>query len=229
VYLCFALLSHNAHITLHSSIAIPRNFRWIAKTKSKNKWGKKLVADAIPRTSPMDADVTKVNNYVTSMLAVSLGIKLADAGRRVCMYTKATDLDKGFYALCRGIFPIHELCGTVTALALARRDVLGQRMPFWKMLLPAAIIHGMANFRGMKVRYIHGPIDNAMAPYLAYAWPSTNLILLYIYLFVLLSHSPFSNGILPHLGPKCNCRPLSWEMISPWHSSPARPFPRSCG
>jgi hypothetical protein len=86
------------------------------------------------------------------MLAVSLGIKMADVGRRVCMYTKSTNLDRGFYAVCRGIFPIHELCGTLTALALARRDVLGQKMPFWKMVLPAAIIHGMANFRGMKVR-----------------------------------------------------------------------------
>ena len=88
------------------------------------------------------------------MLAVSLGIKLADVGRRVCMYTKATNYHKDFYAVCRGIFPIHELCGTLTALALARRDVLGQRMPLWKMVLPAAIIHGMANFRGMKVRSI---------------------------------------------------------------------------
>lgn len=85
------------------------------------------------------------------MLAVSIGLKLADAIRRVCMYTKVNDQHKGFYAFCRGLFPIPELCGTVTALGLARRDVLGQRMPQWQLLLPAAVIHGMANFRGMKV------------------------------------------------------------------------------
>ena len=96
-------------------------------------------------------DVISVNPYVTNMLAVSLGLKLADAVRRIGMYTKSNHVDKSFYAVFRGIFPIHELCGTVTALALARRDVLGQSMPWWKLVLPAAIIHGMANFRGMKV------------------------------------------------------------------------------
>jgi len=68
------------------------------------------------------------------------------------MYTKASDESKGYYALCRGIFPIQELCGTITALALAKRDVLGWEMPTWKILAPAVVIHGMANFRGMKVR-----------------------------------------------------------------------------
>jgi hypothetical protein len=67
------------------------------------------------------------------------------------MYTKTDNVDKEFYAFCRGIFPIQELCGTMTALALAQRDVLGFNMPLWKMLLPAVVIHGMANFRGMKV------------------------------------------------------------------------------
>jgi len=99
-----------------------------------------------------NGQVINVNQYVSGMLAVSLGLKMADAIRRVCMYTKAGDQNKGFYALFRGIFPIQELCGTVTALGLARRDVLGQKMPLWKLLLPSAIIHGMANFRGMKVR-----------------------------------------------------------------------------
>ena len=94
--------------------------------------------------------VVNVNHYISGMLAVSLGLKLADAIRRVCMYTKADHLHKTFYSICRGLFPIQELCGTVTALGLARRDVLGQKQPLWKLLLPAAIIHGMANFRGKK-------------------------------------------------------------------------------
>lgn len=109
-----------------------------------------MKAEAIPRY-PGDPEVTNLNPYVTQMLAVSIGIKFADSARRILMYTKATDENKGFYALCRGIFPIQELCGTMTALALAKRDVLGWNMPLWKMLAPAVVIHGMANFRGMKV------------------------------------------------------------------------------
>jgi len=66
------------------------------------------------------------------------------------MYTKPNDAHKGFYALCRGIFPIHELCGTLTSLQLAKRDVLGVDMPLWKLIGPAVFIHAMANFRGMK-------------------------------------------------------------------------------
>jgi hypothetical protein len=85
------------------------------------------------------------------MLAASLGMKLSDSIRRIFMYTKARNQpDKAFYAFCRGMFPIHELCGVLTALSLAKRDVLGVDMPLWKMLFPAVLIHGMANFRGMK-------------------------------------------------------------------------------
>jgi len=77
-------------------------------------------------------------------------MKLCDAGRRILMYTKVSNENKSFYAICRGIFPIHELCGTMTALALAKRDLLGVDLPVWRMLLPATIVHGMANLRGMK-------------------------------------------------------------------------------
>ena len=90
------------------------------------------------------------NAYVSHMLTVSLGLKLADAGRRILMYTKPSQPDKGFYALCRGLFPIQELCGTMTAIGLAKRDILGVDVPRWKMLLPAVVIHALANFRGMK-------------------------------------------------------------------------------
>lgn len=86
------------------------------------------------------------------MLAVSLGLKFADSIRRVCMYTKAGDEYKTLYAIMRGLFPVQELCGCMTALRLAKRDVLGQQMSLWSILLPAVVVHGMANFRGMKVR-----------------------------------------------------------------------------
>ena len=116
---------------------------------TKNKKRKRKVAEVIPR-NPGDPEVTNINSYISQMLAVSIGIKLCDSTRRILMYTKDHNANKSFYALCRGIFPIHELCGTMTALALAKRDVLGWDMPLWKMLAPAVAVHGMANFRGMK-------------------------------------------------------------------------------
>ena len=111
-----------------------------------------LLLNNVQRQRPLDGKVTNINHYVSGMVAVSLGIKLADAIRRVCMYTRVDDEQKCLYAFLRGLFPVQELCGVMTALRLARRDVLGQRMPLWNLLLPAIIIHAMANLRGMKVR-----------------------------------------------------------------------------
>jgi hypothetical protein len=105
-----------------------------------------LVAEPASSSS----DVVNANQYVSQMLAASMGLKLCDATRRILLYTKDRNADKSFYAVCRGIFPIQELCGTMTALGLAKRDLLGVNMPLWKMLLPAVVVHGMANFRGMK-------------------------------------------------------------------------------
>ena len=138
-----------------------RNFNWVRKKSKKNgsKWvaepiatgERETVASPASRIEQRDGLVTNVNPYVSGMLAVSLGLKWADAIRRICMYTKAGDEHKDLYALLRGLFPVQELCGCMTALRLARRDVLGQKMPLWSILLPAMIVHGMANFRGMKV------------------------------------------------------------------------------
>lgn len=109
----------------------------------------------VERIGQRDGFVTYINPYISGMLAVSLGLKWADAIRRVCMYTKAKDEHKAVYALLRGLFPVQELCGCMTALRLARRDVLGQKMPLWSILLPSVVVHGMANFRGMKVSFWH--------------------------------------------------------------------------
>ena len=129
-----------------------RNFNWVTKANSKQS-KKRRTAEAIVR-GPGEQDVVNANKYVTHMLAASLGLKLFDAARRILVYTKAHHPDKSFYAACRGLFPIQELCGTMTALALAKRDLLGVDMPLWKLLAPAVVIHGMANFRGMKVRSV---------------------------------------------------------------------------
>jgi hypothetical protein len=125
-----------------------RNFNWVTKTSTRD--GKRRrVAEAIVRPpGVVDQEIVSANQYVTQMLAVSLGLKLCDAGRRILLYTKPSNANKSFYAICRGIFPIHELCGTMTALALAKRDLLGVETPLWKILFPAVLIHGMANFRG---------------------------------------------------------------------------------
>jgi len=113
--------------------------------KKNSKWKREKIA---PR--PGEKEITNVNKYVVQMLAVSIGLKLADTGRRVLTYTKPQHADKSFYAICRGIFPIQELCGTMTALRLAKRDVLGANMSMLWVLAPAVIVHGMANLRGKK-------------------------------------------------------------------------------
>jgi len=127
---------------------LPRNFKAVKVQKGKRKRSKKTVAQAV---RSIDApQVTNVNCYVVQMLAASLGLKLFDVTRRILMYTKKSDEHKHFFAVARGVYPIHELCGTMTALLLARRDVVGIDLSIWKIVGPAIVIHGLANFRGMK-------------------------------------------------------------------------------
>mmetsp|Transcript_22992 Transcript_22992/g.47041 ORF Transcript_22992/g.47041 Transcript_22992/m.47041 type:complete len:225 (-) Transcript_22992:223-897(-) len=102
--------------------------------------------------------------------------------RRVCLYISAQCHQKTFFAFARGVFPVHEICAALTAMALAKRDVLSKPTPMqyqqtapaaastsasnsplaglvdgnravlsWlRLLLPAACLHGMGNFRGKK-------------------------------------------------------------------------------
>lgn len=127
---------------------LPRNFKPVKVQKGKRKRSKKTVAEAV---RSIDApQVTNVNCYVVQMLAASLGLKLFDITRRILMYTKQGDEHKHFFAIARGVYPIQELCGTMTALLLARRDVVGIDLSIWKIVGPAIVIHGLANFRGMK-------------------------------------------------------------------------------
>jgi hypothetical protein len=167
---------------------VRRNFNWITKTSTKRK-RKRRVAEAIAR-QPGQQDCVNTNQYVTHMLAVSLGLKLSDAGRRILFYTKARLARKSFYAICRVIFPIQELCGAMTSLALAERDLLGVNTPLWKLLAPAVVVHGMANFRGMKVRFF----DRIL-------WLGG---ILHTLTSCLYNNSPFSNGTRQLLGQKCN-------------------------
>jgi hypothetical protein len=161
------------HAIVSYPVPFERNFRWVRKRSKSNSRRLKRVAEPIvdedsnfatlrgeddgkgrkiERRLAGDGHVVNINPYISGMIAASLGLKWADAIRRVCMYTKARDEHKGLYALLRGLFPVQELCACMTAILLARRDVLGQQMPLWRLLLPAVVLHGMANFRGMKVR-----------------------------------------------------------------------------
>ncbi len=108
------------------------------------------------------------------------------------MYTKETDENKLTYAICRGTFPIHELCGMMTALLLARRDVLGVNLPLWKILGPAVLLHGMANFKGMKVSVCLRLDD------------SCSELFLILNSYSQLVCSRYLNGTHPPHGPKCN-------------------------
>jgi hypothetical protein len=58
-----------------------RNFNWVTRASPKNTRRKRVVAEPVTR-NPGEKDVTTANKYVTQMLAVSLGLKLCDAGRR---------------------------------------------------------------------------------------------------------------------------------------------------
>lgn len=88
-----------------------------------------------------------VHSTLVYMIAASLGLKAADNARRILLYTRPQDTSKAFFALARGLFPVQELCGAFTALNLARRDILGERMSWFRLLAPALILHSMANFR----------------------------------------------------------------------------------
>ena len=138
---------------------LPCNYRKVKRNKEKGnvkksgkmkkKKRKRYTLEKIERVIG-EGEVTNVNVFITQMIAASVGLKLCDSVRRILMYTKRTDASKSFYSFARGVFPIHELCGTMTAIELAKRDLLGVDLPLWRILLPAVFIHGMANFRGMK-------------------------------------------------------------------------------
>lgn len=81
----------------------------------------------------------------------------------------------------------------MTALALAKRDLLGFYTPLWKILAPAVVIHGMANYRGMKVS-----IDNAtVAPAKARFGSSSSLSMTAANLQVELRYALVRNAAVP--------------------------------
>ena len=92
---------------VHVLTVVPfRNFKWVTKPFRSNPKRRKLVAEPLESATP----IVYINSYVSGMLAVGFGLKLADSIRRVCMNTKVDDQYKALYALfCRGLVPIPEL------------------------------------------------------------------------------------------------------------------------
>lgn len=193
---------------------LARNFNWSTRVSTKSN-KKRRVAEAVVRRYGVKEAVSS-NKYVSQMLAASLGMKMCDVFRRILLYTKSGDSNKGFYAVCRGLFPIHELCGTMTAIALAKRDVLGVDMPLWKMLAPAVVIHGMANFRGMKVRNTSSPEGR-----------DTRVLSVRSPFALVDSHS--SNGMQLRLGLRCSCLRLGFQTRQRSRSFSAKDSRNSCG
>ncbi|KAG5181460.1 hypothetical protein JKP88DRAFT_263583 [Tribonema minus] len=98
--------------------------------------------------TPATLTAVHVHTYVVLIVAAAMGLKVADNARRILLYTRHTHRHKFLFALLRGFFPLQELCAALTAMNLARRDILGERVPAWRVYLPAAALHAWANFRG---------------------------------------------------------------------------------
>ena len=160
VIICPILEEYIKLCVVRWTVSLKKNFSWIKKASappSNNNSRTKACWTSEPIVRPPnEPDIVNANQYITQFLAASLGMKYADAGRRILLFTKASDPSKSLYAFCRGLFPLQELTGTMTALGLAQRDLLGVKRPTWKLLLPAIVIHGMANFRGKKPIYRWG-------------------------------------------------------------------------
>jgi hypothetical protein len=55
------------------------------------------------------------------MLASAVGMKLADNFRRVSLYGKSWHQHKAFFAISRGLFPVHELCASLVIYMIPHR------------------------------------------------------------------------------------------------------------
>ena len=121
---------------------------------------------------------------------------------------------KTFFALARGFFPVHELCGALTVLAWARAELTSPPAPpapgggggggggsrrhrsWLRLLWPAVALHAAANYRGMKPLFV---------------WPS---------------HRPWQEMQLQVCHCRCPCRPrLPQLALNPMSRCPHPPPP----
>lgn len=103
-----------------------------------------------------------IRTYVIFMLAASLGLKVMDNTRRILLYAYPHQRHKSFFAVARSFFPVQELCGAMTALALGKRDLIGHKISLFEAIRPAIFLHVMASLRGVKPMFVwnsHRPWD----------------------------------------------------------------------
>ena len=88
-----------------------------------------LRSGVLPRHGTALGRVTSVHSYLGYLIAAAMGLKMADNLRRVCLYTRPEHHQKVFFAFMRGLFPVHEICASLTAMELAKRDILAKHVP----------------------------------------------------------------------------------------------------
>ena len=88
------------------------------------------------------------------MLAISLGLKVADNTMRILVNAAPQYRKNNVFALARGLFPVQELCGVLTALSISRRLTMGNEK--WNLIClgPAIAFHAFALLRGMKPLFV---------------------------------------------------------------------------
>mmetsp|Transcript_2853 Transcript_2853/g.3986 ORF Transcript_2853/g.3986 Transcript_2853/m.3986 type:complete len:458 (+) Transcript_2853:82-1455(+) len=106
----------------------------------------------IKRNSKRNVEIvpSHVHSYVELIIAAAVGLKVADNGRRILMYNKSFHSQKFLFALLRGFYPLHEICAAISAMKLARKEVLGHKIGTFGIFVPAFLLHALSNFRGGK-------------------------------------------------------------------------------
>eukprot|EP00622_Pseudochattonella_farcimen_P001408 FR736092.1.p1 GENE.FR736092.1~~FR736092.1.p1 ORF type:complete len:301 (+),score=31.31 FR736092.1:125-904(+) len=115
-------------------------------------------AKVLPSASGGNPKYASVHTYLGYMLCSAMGLKMADNLRRVSLYTRPTHTQRTFFAFARGIFPVHELCAALTAMQLAKKEILGRDWSTARILTPAILLHLMGNFRGKKPLFKWGSV-----------------------------------------------------------------------
>ncbi|CBJ32640.1 conserved unknown protein [Ectocarpus siliculosus] len=90
---------------------------------------------------------THVHTYLLYVLGSAMGLKAACTMQRVLVYTREYHEHKTFFAIARGFFPLFELCGSIMAMNLARRDILGDRMNRLQLFFVPVSLNAYAVFR----------------------------------------------------------------------------------
>mmetsp|Transcript_14210 Transcript_14210/g.42990 ORF Transcript_14210/g.42990 Transcript_14210/m.42990 type:complete len:345 (+) Transcript_14210:64-1098(+) len=85
-----------------------------------------------------------IHTVLLRCVSASVGMKFSDGARRISLYSRPWHPQPHFFAAGRGLFPIQELCGALTATRVfTKQSTFG-------IILPSILLHASATFRGMK-------------------------------------------------------------------------------